>query len=68
MGGTFLVRGMSLGAPEGGPNERAVVVEFGNLSQAVAAYNSAEYQAALAILEGSAEREVRFFETAVPAT
>ncbi|MEF8729897.1 MAG: DUF1330 domain-containing protein [Accumulibacter sp.] len=63
-GGTFLVRGMSAAAPEGIANERAVVVEFESLRQALAAYNSVEYQAALALLGTAAKREVRFFEAA----
>jgi uncharacterized protein (DUF1330 family) len=57
---------MSAAAPEGIANERAVVVEFASLSQALAAYKSPEYQAALAVLGTTAEREVRFFEAAVP--
>ncbi len=65
-GGTFLVRGMSSAAPEGITNERAVVVEFEGLSQALAAYQSLEYQAALAALGETVEREVRFFEAAAP--
>jgi uncharacterized protein (DUF1330 family) len=65
-GGTFLVRGMSSVAPEGITNERAVVVEFESLSQALAAYNSPEYQAALAVLGETVEREVRFFEASSP--
>ena len=65
-GGTFLVRGMSSAAPEGTTNERAVIVEFESLAEALAAYQSQEYQSALASLGGAAEREVRFFEAAIP--
>lgn len=65
-GGRFLVRGMSAAAPEGTVNGRAVVVEFQSLSQAVATYESPEYQAALAVLGQTAEREVRIFEGADP--
>jgi uncharacterized protein (DUF1330 family) len=63
-GGRFIVRAMSAVAPEGQRNERAVIVEFDSVSQAVAAYRSPAYQAALAMLGGAAEREVRFFEPA----
>jgi uncharacterized protein (DUF1330 family) len=63
-GGRFIVRGMSAVAPEGQRNERAVIVEFDSVSQAVAAYRGPAYQAALAMLGGAAEREVRFFEPA----
>ena len=63
-GGTFLVRGMSSVVPEGIANERAVVVEFETLSQALAAYQSPEYQAALAVLGETVDREVRFIEAA----
>jgi uncharacterized protein (DUF1330 family) len=62
-GGRFLVRGMSSQAPEGS-NERGVVVEFESLQQAYAAYQSSEYQAALAVLGDTAVREVRLFEGA----
>jgi uncharacterized protein (DUF1330 family) len=65
-GGTFLVRGLPAAAPEGATSERAVVVEFDSLSQALAAYESPEYQAALAVLGNTAEREVRFFEATAP--
>ena len=63
-GGKFLARGLSSFAPEGGSNERAVVIQFHSVAQALAAYNSPAYQATLAHLKGSAEREVRIFEAA----
>jgi uncharacterized protein (DUF1330 family) len=44
---------------EGGTDERCVVIEFPTVEHAVAAYESAEYQAALAIMRGHVKREVR---------
>ena len=61
-GGRFLVRGMSSVSPEGTANERAVVIEFESVDQALAAYNSVEYQATLVHLIGSVDRDVRIFE------
>lgn len=65
-GGRFLVRGVSVAAPEGLANERAVVVVFDSVGQALAAYNSADYQATLADLCDAVEREVRIFEAWSP--
>lgn len=61
-GGRFLVRGMSAVSPEGKANERAVVIEFESVGRALAAYNSAEYQATLVHLVDSVDRDVRIFE------
>ena len=61
-GGKFLVRGMSSISPEGAANERAVVIEFESVDQALAAYNSVEYQAILGQLIGLVDRDVRIFE------
>ena len=47
---------------EFGSNERVVVLEFPSKVQAIAAYDSAPYQAAVALLHGKAEREVRFVD------
>lgn len=63
-GGRFLARGMPCRTYEGGLDQRCVVIEFDSVADAVAAYESASYQAALALLEGSAEREVRILEGA----
>jgi uncharacterized protein (DUF1330 family) len=65
-GGKFLVRGMSSVAPERGTNERAVVIEFDSIAQALAAYHSPAYQAALSLLANTADREVRIFEVPQP--
>jgi len=58
-GGRFLARGNPAKAYEAGLNQRLVIIEFENVKKAIEAYESPEYQAALAILKGSAERDVR---------
>jgi uncharacterized protein (DUF1330 family) len=63
-GGRFLARGMPVTTFEGVRDQRAVVVEFDSVEQAIAAYRSAAYQAALAKLEGAVERDVRIMEGA----
>lgn len=47
---------------EAGRNERSVVIEFESVKQAIAAYETLAYQAALKVLDGAAERDVRFVE------
>ncbi|MFI9720009.1 DUF1330 domain-containing protein [Streptomyces sp. NPDC052396] len=61
-GGRFLARGGRVTAFESGRSERTVLIEFPSYEAAVAAYESAEYQQALAVLDGGAEREVRVVE------
>lgn len=61
-GGTFLARGGRVEAFDDGIGERTVVVEFPSFEQALAAYRSAGYQAALAKLEGAVERDFRVVE------
>jgi uncharacterized protein (DUF1330 family) len=58
-GGRFLARGYPVKAYEAGLNQRLVIIEFESVKKAIEAYESAEYQAALAILKDSAERDVR---------
>jgi uncharacterized protein (DUF1330 family) len=58
-GGRFLVRGTATKAYEAGRAERTVVIEFDSVERAVAVHDSPGYQAALAALEGGAERDVR---------
>ena len=54
-GGRFLVRGGELAVLEGDwAPKRLVVVEFENLEAAKRFYESAEYQAAMKLLEGAA--------------
>jgi uncharacterized protein (DUF1330 family) len=61
-GGRFLSRGMPAKTFEAGLNERSVVVEFDSVEQAIAAYESPAYQAALKVLGRAAERDIRFLE------
>ena len=63
-GGRFLVRGMPAKTYEVGINQRVVVIEFDNVERAVAAHDSAAYQAALKVLGDGAERDIRIFEGA----
>jgi len=61
-GGRFLSRGTAAKAYEEGVKERSVLIEFDSLDKAVAAYESAAYQAALKVLQGAVERDVRILE------
>jgi len=63
-GGGFLVRGTPARAFEAGLTQRAVVIEFESVARAVATYESPAYQAALRVLEGVVERDVRIVEGA----
>jgi uncharacterized protein (DUF1330 family) len=58
-GGRFLARGWADRAYEAGFAQRLVIVEFDSLDAAIAAYESPQYQAVLALLDGVAERDVR---------
>ncbi|MGH9687060.1 MAG: DUF1330 domain-containing protein [Candidatus Acidiferrales bacterium] len=59
-GGRFLVRGTPAKTFEAGLDQRTVVIEFESVDAAIAAYQSSAYQAALKVLQGAAERDVRF--------
>lgn len=62
-GGRFLARGTAAKAYEAGRTERTVVVEFDGVAQAMAAYDSPGYQAALKVLGPNAvERDMRIVE------
>ena len=61
-GGTFLARGGRIEAFEAGVKERTVVVEFPSFEQALETHDGEAYQAALAKLEGAAERDFRGIE------
>ena len=63
-GGRFLARGLPARVFESGVMERTVVIEFGSVEEAVAAYESEAYQAALRALGDSAERDLRIVEAA----
>jgi uncharacterized protein (DUF1330 family) len=61
-GGRYLARGNPAKTYEGGIKQRTVLVEFDSLAQAIAAYDSPGYQAALAVLGDTAERDLRIIE------
>jgi uncharacterized protein (DUF1330 family) len=44
---------------EAGLSQRLVIIEFESVKKAIEAYESPEYQAALAMLEASAQRDLR---------
>jgi uncharacterized protein (DUF1330 family) len=61
-GGRVLVRGMPAQVDEAGLRQRTVVIEFDSVAQAQAAHDSPAYQEALALLAGTAERDIRILE------
>ena len=61
-GGRFVARGMPAKSYEAGMDQRAVVIEFDSVEKAIATYESDAYQAALKLLEGAVERDVRMLE------
>jgi uncharacterized protein (DUF1330 family) len=61
-GGRFLARGEPAKVYELGLKQRTVLIEFESVEDAVAAYASPAYQAALAALGDGAEREIRIIE------
>ena len=66
-GAKFLARGGRSEAMEGGPaRQRNVVIEFDSYEQAVACYESAEYQAAKAHREGVGEAQIIIVEGLAP--
>lgn len=58
-GGTFLARGLPAAVQESGRQERTVVVAFETLDEAVAAYETPAYRAALDALGDGAVRDLR---------
>ena len=63
-GGRYLARGTPAKVYEGGLNQRTVLIEFGSVQQALAAHDSAGYQAALKLLGDAVERDMRIVEGA----
>jgi uncharacterized protein (DUF1330 family) len=61
-GGRFLARGGPAKTYEAGINERVVVIEFESVEKAIATHDSDAYQAALRVLKGAVEREIRIVE------
>jgi len=62
-GGRILAGGMPAKTYEMGMNQSAVLIEFASVEQAVAAYESEGYQAALKALANTAERDIRIVES-----
>jgi uncharacterized protein (DUF1330 family) len=61
-GARFLARGMPSVVYEAGIKERAVLIEFDSVHQAVAAHDSPGYQEALRALGEGAIRDIRIIE------
>ena len=61
-GGRYLARGTAAAAYEAGLKERIVISEFPSVADAVAAHDSADYQAALKVLGNAVERDLRIVE------
>ena len=61
-GGRFVVRGAPAKVYELGMEQRVVMIEFDSVAQAVAAHDGPGYQAALKVLAGGVEREIRIVE------
>lgn len=61
-GGRFLARGDPAKVYELGLQQRTVLIEFDSVAQAMAAHDSAAYQAALDALGDGADREIRIIE------
>ena len=61
-GGRFLARGLPARVYESGLEQRAVILEFDSVAQAIAAHDSPAYQQALRVLGDGAERDLRIIE------
>ena len=61
-GAKYLARGDAAQAYEAGIKQRIVIVEFESVAKAVAAHDSADYQAALKVLDNGVERDLRIVE------
>jgi|TARA_B110000503_G_C6887539_1_gene305335 uncharacterized protein (DUF1330 family) len=62
-GGTFLARGMPTATKEAGKMQRLVIIEFENITKALAAYDSPGYKKALEALGSNAViRDMRIIE------
>jgi len=61
-GGRFLARGLPAKVYECGSPQRTVLIEFDSVEHATSVHASPDYQAALAALGDSAERDLRIVE------
>ena len=66
-GAKFIVRGGAATPLEGHTRARNVVIEFASLDDALACYNSPEYQAAVKIRQAAAESDLVIVEGYEPA-
>lgn len=62
-GGEFIARGGRFVQLEGKERPRNVVARFASVEEAIACYNSPEYQEALSHARGASERELMVVET-----
>jgi uncharacterized protein (DUF1330 family) len=61
-GGRFLARGNPVKTYEEGINLRIVVIEFESVEKAMSTFESPAYRAAVKVLDGGGERDVRIVE------
>lgn len=61
-GGRFLAKGNPAQVYDAGLSQRTVLLEFDGVAQAIAAHDSAEYQAALRVLGTAVDRDLRIVE------
>jgi uncharacterized protein (DUF1330 family) len=61
-GGRILARGNPAQVYDDGIDERTVLIEFDSVAQAIAAHDSADYQAALKLLGNAVVRDLRIIE------
>lgn len=61
-GARYIARGTANEAFEAGQKERIVISEFPSVENAIAAYRSPDYQAALKVLGDGAVRDIRIIE------
>jgi uncharacterized protein (DUF1330 family) len=58
-GGCIVARAVAAQVYEAGLKERTTIIEFPSVEQAIATHDSPAYQAALAVLDGGAIRDLR---------
>ncbi len=62
-GGRVLVGGAPAKTYESGMSQTAVLIEFASVDQAIAAYESEGYKAALKVFNNAADRDIRIVES-----
>jgi uncharacterized protein (DUF1330 family) len=61
-GGRFLARGNAVKCYEAGLTQRVVIIEFDDITRAIATHDGEAYQAALRVFDNAAIRDVRIIE------